>query len=84
MPTLNPTEKHAALLLSKLRYDKKTGNFKKCRYNDYILKRAQKILGGRDPIDFMRWILWDELAEFNDGFNDFFRQMGYLKGKKEK
>ena len=83
MPVLNPTERRAALLLSKLRYDKKTGNFKKCRLNDFILKRAQKILSGRDPVNFMHWVLWDTLNDYDDGFNEFFRQIGYLKGEKE-
>lgn len=52
-------EKMACRVLSRLRYNE-NDEFYKCWQNDLILGIAWVILGGRNPIDFIIWLLGDE------------------------
>lgn len=52
-------EEMACRVLSCLRYNE-NNEFYKCWQNDLILDIAWIILGGRNPIDFIIWLLGDE------------------------
>ena len=50
-------ERLACSVLSHLKYDMKTNEFIKCHKNDIILTLGGWILKGRDPIEFIAWVL---------------------------
>lgn len=46
----------ACKVLSKLKYNN-NDEFYKCRWNDSVLALGCLILKGRDPIEFIEWVL---------------------------
>ena len=50
------SERIACLVLSHLKYDQ-NDEFIKCHWNDCVLALGCWILKGRDPIEFIAWVL---------------------------
>lgn len=66
---LTQEEREACTILSKLVYDR-NDRFYKCDYNDAVLEEASEKLGGRDPIEFMGYLVygkkWRDIPEVVD------------------